>query len=145
MVELALLDQEGLFVSPYELTLSHPSFTVDSVEYFAKKHSEAEIHLLVGGDSFAHLTEWYRWREIVARAKLAILVRPGWEIERTRAELPAELTDLLADGRAQFVDNDPVEVSSTELREMLRREQVPPADVMPGLVVEYARKYSLYR
>lgn len=145
MVELALLDQEGLYVSPHELTLDRPAYTVDSVEYFHRKYPDDELVLLIGGDSFAKLTEWRRWADIVAIARPAVLMRPGWELERIRATLPGELESLVADGGVDFVANQPVEVSSTELRRILGRGEEPPPGVVPPLVVEYARKYSLYR
>ena len=68
----------------------------------------------MGGDSFASLDSWERWRDIVALAELVVLVRPRWEIERTRRRLSDDLARLAEDERVHFLANPAVEVSATE-------------------------------
>ena len=51
----------------------------------------------------------------------------------------------LAAGGIDLVENRPVELSSTELREAFARGEEPPSGAMHPLVLEYIRKYSLYR
>ncbi len=145
MVELALLDRPDLMVLPVELTPGEIAYTIDSVEYFREAFPTDELTLLVGGDSFVHFTGWRRWRDILEQARLGVLVRPGWELERVRAELPEALAELAAAGGVDFVDNRPVEISSTGLRDGFARGELPPAGAMHPLVVEYIQKYSLYR
>jgi nicotinate-nucleotide adenylyltransferase len=142
MVEIALLPEEGLYVSPHELTLDRPAYTVETLEHFQRQLPAAELFVLVGGDSFLDLPHWYRWRDVAAAARLVVLSRPGWEME----EPPdGELAALVASGRAQLLRQRPCEVSSTRLRELLARGERPPAGWMPDLVVDFADKYSLYR
>ena len=145
MVELALLSEPDLLVSPLELTPGETAYTIDSVRHYRRLHSEDELILLIGGDSFARFTSWRRWDEILEAVRLAVLVRPGWELEGVRNRLDATLTELVAAGRVDFVENEPVGVSSTRLRETFARGERPPAEEVPALVVEYIRKYSLYR
>lgn len=145
MVELALIDEPDLLVSPLELTPGRTAYTVDTLEHFQRQHPEAELHLLIGGDSFAGLESWQRWREIVEIARLVVLVRPGWEIEHTRRHLTPELRRLAGDSRVHFMANRAVEVSSTELREKVRTGAPITADEMSPLVLQYVQKYSLYR
>ncbi|HVT18057.1 MAG TPA: nicotinate (nicotinamide) nucleotide adenylyltransferase [Thermoanaerobaculia bacterium] len=144
MVELALLAEEGLFASAFELTLDRPAYTIDTVEHFRRELPEAELHLLVGGDSFADLPQWFRWRDIVAAVHLAVLARPGWDLEG-EAALPAELAELVRGGRVKLLCQPPVAVSSTLLRELLARGEPPPAGWLPDLVLDFIRKYDLYR
>jgi nicotinate-nucleotide adenylyltransferase len=143
MAELALLHEEGLEVSCHELTPEKPAFTVDTVQHFRRLWPEAELHLLVGGDSFRDFHLWWRWREIVEQARLIVLVRPGAELERER--LPAELAALLDSGRAAVAAHRPVAVSSTGLRGQFSRGETPEAGAVPKLVIDYVRKYHLYR
>ncbi len=81
MVELALLDEEGLYASAHELTPDRPAYTVETLEHFQREMPDAELHLLIGGDSFADFHHWVRWPEIAAAARLVVLARPGWELE----------------------------------------------------------------
>src|SRR6188472_858835 len=76
MVELALLGEPRLQVSPYELQLERPAYTVETLEHFRRELPDAELHLLIGEDSFRDLTQWVRWTDIARLANLVVLARP---------------------------------------------------------------------
>ena len=144
MVELALLGEEGMQASPLELTPGGPAYTVDSLARLAREHPDDELWLIVGDDSFAQLPTWKSWRRLTRLARLAVLVRPS-EKRRLQEGWSEELRRLAAGDRVRFVDNRPVRVSSTRLREILAAgEEVPPRTV-PRSVLQYIRKYGLYR
>ncbi|HEV7671327.1 MAG TPA: nicotinate (nicotinamide) nucleotide adenylyltransferase [Thermoanaerobaculia bacterium] len=143
MVELALLAEEGLYASPFELTFGRPAYTIDSLEHFRRIYPDAEIHLLIGADSFLELEAWWRWREIVEAAHLIVLARPGAEL--VPEALSPALAELLDSGRARVLAQRTVDLSSTELRESLGRSEEPPVAALSPLVLDYVRKYSLYR
>ena len=143
MVELALLDEEGLYASPHELTLDRPAFTIETLEHFRGEMPDAELFLLIGGDSLADLHLWKRWREIAQAARLVVLARPGWELDAV--PLDPEVADLARSGRVVLLRQPVVDVSSTRLRELLAAGLPPPAGAVPDLVVRYLQKYALYR
>jgi nicotinate-nucleotide adenylyltransferase len=143
MVELALLGEEGLAASAHELTLDRPAYTIETLEHFRRELPEAELHLLIGGDSFADLHHWVRFREISEVARLVVLTRPGWDFER--APLHPEVAELARTGRAVLLRQPPVDISSTHLRELLAAGLPLPAGAVPELVVRYLQKYDLYR
>lgn len=143
MVELALLDEEGLYASPRELTPGRPAYTVETLEQFRREMPEADLHLLIGGDSFADLHLWVRWREIPGLARLVVLVRPGWDLDA--AALDPEVAALARTDRVRLLDGAPVDVSSTRLRELLAAGEPVPPGSMPDLVVRYVQKYKLYQ
>jgi nicotinate-nucleotide adenylyltransferase len=143
MVELALLREEGLEVSPHELTLERPAYTIETLEHFRRELPEAELFLLVGSDSFADLPHWVRWREIPQVARLVVLPRPGWELATVPLDL--EVAALASTDRVLFLRQRPVDASSTRLRELLAAGLPLPAGVVPDLVVRYVQKYDLYR
>ncbi|HYO13648.1 MAG TPA: nicotinate-nucleotide adenylyltransferase [Thermoanaerobaculia bacterium] len=143
MVELALLDEEGLYASPRELTPGRPAYTVETLEQVRREMPEADLHLLIGGDSFADLHLWVRWREIPGLARLVVLVRPGWDLGA--AVLDPEVAALAPTDRVRLLDGAPVDVSSTRLRELLAAGEPVPPGSMPDLVVRYVQKYKLYQ
>lgn len=144
MVELALLEEDGLYVSHFELTPGRPAYTIDTLEHF--RAPDVDLHLLLGTDSLAELTEWKRWRDLVDLARLVVLARPDFDPSQVLAELPEELAELLREGdRLHIVRNEPVEVSSTGIREALASGQRPPDGWVPELVLKYLLKYSIYR
>lgn len=140
MVELALLGHDRLVASAFEMR-DERCYTIDTVEHFRRQLPGAGLVLLIGADSWSSFTTWRDWRRIVDRAELAVLVRPGWEA----GELEPPFAEARARGRLHFVANEPWPVSSTELRRRLGRGAEVAADIVPELVLDYIRKYRLYR
>ena len=145
MVELALLGEEGLYASPHELTPGRPAYTIETLEHFRREMPDAgtELFLLIGGDSFADLHLWVRFREIPALARLVVLARPGWDFDTV--PLDAEVAAIARTDRVILLRQTPVDVSSTRLRELLAAGLPLPPGAVPELVVRYLQKYDLYR
>jgi nicotinate-nucleotide adenylyltransferase len=145
MVELAVLDEDDMRVSEFELTPEKPAYSIDSVEHFRELEPNAELFLILGGDAFADLSSWKRWEELIVEANLIVLVRPGWRLDDYSERLPEPLRNLATDDRVTFFQNEPVSISATELRRRLASgAEVSTGDV-PGMVLKYIRKYCLYR
>jgi nicotinate-nucleotide adenylyltransferase len=148
MVEMALLDEEGLYASTFELTLGRPAYTVETLEHFRRTlpalpaMPDTELVLIIGGDSYAELDRWVRWEEIPDLARLAVLTRPGWTLEES--SLSPELAALARSGKVDFLHQPPVDISSTRLRELFSKGALPPPETVPGSVVRYVQKYGLY-
>lgn len=153
MVELALLAEEALYASDHELRPGEPTYTVETLERFRQAAEESgialDLHLLIGSDSFVELPGWRRWREIPELARLVVLARPGFAIEASRSRLDPEIRSLLDRGEIAVVEDELVDLSSTEIRSRLASEEAPDdewmEEAMPPLVVDYLRKYRLYR
>ena len=145
MVELALLGEEGLHASPHELTPGRPAYTIETLEHFRREMPDAdtELFLLIGGDSFADLHLWVRFREIPGVARVVVLARPGWDFDTV--PLDAEVAKMARTDRVILLRQTPVDVSSTRLRELLAAGLPLPSGAVPELVVRYLQKYDLYR
>ena len=137
MVELALLAEDGFEVSTFELG-EQVSFTADSLEHFSRRYPDARLFLILGGDSFARLDTWHRWRDILALAELAVLDRPdsGPPSRRLAAELDG--------ARVHHVANAPVAASSTDIRRRIAARSGDLHRWLPPLVLDYIAKYELY-
>lgn len=142
MVELAVIDHDRLQVSDFELA-SGPSYTIDTLEHFADQQPDAELYLLIGSDSLAQIESWCRWRQLFEVARIAVLRRPGWTREQVLAGVSASARVLIT-AAVTWVDNEPLEISATEIRRRLRAGGPVPSDWAPAAVLQYARKYSLY-
>jgi nicotinate-nucleotide adenylyltransferase len=143
MVELALLKEDGLYASPHELTLERPAYTIETLEHFRREMPAAELFLIIGGDSFADLHLWVRWREIPQAARLVVLARPGWDLDAP--SLHPEIAELGKTDRVILLRQPPVDISSTRLREILAAGRPVPEGALTDLVVRYVHKYDLYR
>lgn len=140
MVELALLGEEGLYASPFEMR-DETCYTVDTVEHFRREQPGADLVLLIGADAWTSFTRWRHWRRILSQAELAVMVRPGWE----SGPLAPPFDEALGKGRLRFLENEPWPLSSTELRALLRDGRKVPENAVQPLVLDYVEKYGLYR
>ncbi|MGD2115902.1 MAG: nicotinate (nicotinamide) nucleotide adenylyltransferase [Acidobacteriota bacterium] len=145
MVELALLEEEGLYASDFELRPDRTTYTVETLEHFRAERPDAELHLILGSDSLAGLDTWRRWRDLPELARLVVLGRPGAEPGAVREALPGALRELFDGGGIDLLTDVVIDVSSTEIRRRLARGEPVPEDWMHPLVLDYVRKYSFYR
>lgn len=143
MVELALLWEPGMMVSSAEIDRSGPNYTVDTIARFREVQPDDTFVLLVGSDAFASFDTWRSWAHILELAEVAVLMRPGWGRDRLDETLPEGLRDAVASGRVRYLDNRPVTASSSELRVQVAAGSAP--SPIPRLVLDYLRKYDLYR
>jgi nicotinate-nucleotide adenylyltransferase len=143
MAEMALLAEDGLFVSTWELR-DEAVYTVVTLEHFTHELTGADLHLLLGSDSLAALATWRRWQELPRLARLVVLARPGWDPAAVRATLLPELQHAWDIGRILAVEHPPVDVSATAIRAQLAAGETPRAGCVHPRVLDYARKYRLY-
>lgn len=144
MVELALLGQPHLKVSDFEMRSAGPSYTVETLEHFRGARPQDEISLLIGFDSWLDLPTWRRFAELPQLAPILVMARPGSDFEALE-QLPAVLRDAVGNGRVRFLAGPRVELSSRELRRRWAAGEPPTAEQVPPLVLDYLRKYGLYR
>jgi nicotinate-nucleotide adenylyltransferase len=139
MVELALLDRPELEVTTLELTPDLPSYTIETLERLAAERPADEIWLLVGADALAGLGGWRRGAELIERFPLGVLARPGFDLGRAALGRRGGSVRIVPAG------NEPVDLSSTEIRARLARGEVLPDGWLEPRVLTFLTKYRLYR
>lgn len=117
MVRLAAAPYPGLEVSDLELGREGDSYTWQTLRTLRERFPEGELTLFVGTDMLLSLPAWRRAADIVKMAAIAVLPRGGKE-EESRLTAGADGIRKLG-GRVTVVENDPCEISSTQLRRLL--------------------------
>jgi nicotinate-nucleotide adenylyltransferase len=145
MVELALLDHPELVVSDLELTVGRPAYTIDTLEHLAAERPGRDLVLLLGSDSLAALDTWRRWPELLERARLAVVERPGAARAKVVADLAPELAERLAAARIDWIEQRPHPASASEIRRRLAAGEAIPEGWLEPRVLTFVRKYGLYR
>lgn len=133
MVRLLVGPDDRLAVDPIEIGRAGLSYTVDTLEIFARQHPEADRFLLVGADALQSFGAWRQPERILALARLVVLRRPGTSSENE--SIPAGATTLVT----RLVD-----VSSTEVRERARAGK-PIRGFVPESVAKFIEAKRLYR
>ena len=119
MCRLAFGDLPGVKVSDMEIKREGKSYTAETVDALMEKYPNAEICIVMGTDMFLSFKSWYRWQYMLENCTLAVLSREDFdrrEIERFGDELEAEY-----DANIILIPHTPLPMSSTEIREKLRR------------------------
>jgi nicotinate-nucleotide adenylyltransferase len=91
-----------------------------------------ELFFVLGADAFGEITLWRRWREVMRLVEFIVVSRPG-----------AEAGQAPAEARMHWLGGVQVPVSSTEIREQLRRGDTV-QDWLPSAVLGYIRERGLY-
>jgi len=157
MLALATQPYERFFVSDLELTVTGPTYTVDTLTRVREAHPAEQLFFLMGSDSFSQIGTWHRWRDLVELAHLVVLHRATSWGDDLLARVPeplhprlrpvepfATVADSAPDEHLVYLlDHDPFPVSATHLRERLRRGQTI-SELVPPEVHRYIIKYRLY-
>ena len=98
-------------VSTCEMEKQGKSYTVETLRFFAQMYPQAQLYLIIGGDSFRDFDTWYCPREIASLATLAVADRNHKTFVTT-----ARKNARLFGARTEFLDIAPDDVSSTEIR-----------------------------
>ncbi len=113
MLKLALDNDPAFELSTTEMERPGPHYTLDTLQVLADIHPEADLILLLGGDSLRDLPTWHRPADLVAACRqIGVIRRPGDSIEVSALEkqIPG-ITD-----KVRFVEAPLLEIASHEIR-----------------------------
>jgi nicotinate-nucleotide adenylyltransferase len=116
MLALAVAGHPSFRIDDLEKDRPGPSFTADTLAELHRRHPDAELFLLLGSDSLPDLPSWYNPRDVVERAGLLVVMRPGHPLlneSDLRAKLPLPAESPL---RLQAVDVPLIDIASHDLR-----------------------------
>ncbi|HET6349243.1 MAG TPA: nicotinate (nicotinamide) nucleotide adenylyltransferase [Candidatus Krumholzibacteria bacterium] len=131
MVELALGDSQGQALTHIE-TSHDPSFTVDLLRA-CRARTRADLYFILGADSLHDLPHWKDPAGILELATLAVYARD---------DVPVHL-EVPGPAAVVIFDSPRIDVSSTQVRELLAAGRDPDGAVAPA-VAAYARENNLY-
>ncbi len=140
MLRLACRDVPQIEVSDLELRRGGVSFTYETVTQLREDYPHAELVLLMGSDMFLSFSEWKNPDWILQNASLGVFCRG---IPKEKEAIARKKQELEAVGAKIFqMDNDVVDISSTQLRRMLVFEGASP--FLDGQVETFIREKGLY-
>lgn len=112
----------------------HP-YSIDAVSGFGD-----DAIFLVGADQFASFLTWERPDDLLDRVRLGVATRPGYP----RDVLDGVLSQLRRPDRVELFEMQPVPISSSQIRERVRRgERID--DLVPPAVAGEIGRLGLYR
>lgn len=134
MVRLATAGHPAFAVSRVEVDREGPSFAIDTLDLLQRSHPGSELCFILGLDAALEIQTWHRYEEVIARCRLLVGRRPGFE-----GSLPPPLT-----GRFSLFEVPQIDVSSTEIRRRLAAG-MSVRYMTPEAVQSYLEEHGLYR
>src|SRR5215212_4124731 len=156
MLALATQDDPRLVISTFELDAPDRRYTVDTVEYFQQALGDStELFFIMGADSWSEITTWREWERLLAMTNHIVVTRPGYEPTRTHVgalgdrivDLRGGQTPSTQRGKQIFITDVVMkDVSATSIRRLASEGRFQElTGLLPGPVLEYIRKYEIYR
>lgn len=153
LLEAMIGDDPRFGVDPVEIERTGLSFTVDTLEEFARRYPAAERYFLLGLDAFATLAGWREPQRVASLARLAVLERalePAGVAEREAEEASAVVRRIWerVGGESApapvVLASRRIDVSSSEIRERVRGEK-PIRGFVTEAVARLIEAHGLYR
>ena len=141
MTFLATKSNEFFQVSPMEFLRDGLSYTLDTMTELTKKYGAGtELFFIIGADSMADLSKWYKARELLSKAHFIATNRPNVEVN---LEALKEFFGASAMKHIHQVSTPGLEISSTDIREKIKSGKSIKY-LVPEVVEEYILKERLY-
>lgn len=156
MLALATQNDPGLSVSTFELDAADRRYTVNTVEHFQQElDNSTELFFIMGSDSWSEITTWWEWERLLTMTNNIIVTRPGFEPATNHVGVLSErIVDFRSgeekralNGKGIFITDVVMnDVSATNIRRLASEDRTGElATLVPGPVLEYIKKYGIYR
>jgi len=132
LLRLALAGKTNCEVDDQEIHRGGVSFTIDTVQDYARRFPDAQRFYLIGADNVASLPKWRDAGELAKLAEFAVIPRPG----DTPVPLPPPF-------RGQTLQGFPFGVSASQIRARVRAGQAID-HLVPAAVAEAIGNNRLY-
>ncbi len=130
MVSLAIAGVDGFEPDDREVRREGLTYTIDTLRTFP---DDEELSLILGADAAAGLRTWKEWEQVVDRAEVLVVPRPGTD--------PGLVTEAWP--QARMLDMAALDVSGTLIRRKAAAGQ-PFRFLVPPAVYEYISANHLY-
>lgn len=119
-------------VDNIELGMPSPHYTIKTLDALKKREPENDFILVVGADNLANFTQWRDYKRILADYGLAVFPRDNIDRNRSIQDLAKHLSssELVNLENIQLVDAPLVNISSTQIREILENNEDASAVLM---------------
>ena len=157
MLALATQNDLRLSISTFELEAPDRRYTVDTVERFQQMLGDStELFFIMGADSWSEITTWREWERLLSLTNHIVVTRPGYEPLATHVGASGERIVDLRGGKTLprtegakkifFTDAVMKDVSATNIRRLASEGRTGElTGLVPGPVLEYIKKYGIYR
>lgn len=133
LLRLALCGYTWADIDDQEIRRGGVSYSIDTVRDYHQRYPKATLFYLIGADNVASLPKWREAGELVKLTEFVVIPRPG-----------QQPMDLPAPFRGKTLRGFPLAVSSSEIRERVRKG-LPIRNLVTPVVEEAILGAGMYR
>lgn len=138
------LADKKIEVLDYEIKNKTTSYTIDTLEFFAKKYPKHKLSWIIGTDQVGDFPKWKNWQEIINNFKLIVVPRTDYtKAKKDLAKIAKQVThpeNVLFINRQTF---PPIYISSRFVRQKIK-EGKSIFNLVPKSVEKYIMQNKLY-
>ena len=140
MVCMAIEKDEDFIPCDFEVNRTELSYSVHTMEHFAKKYPQREFYFIIGQDSLNGLPKWYEPKRLLELTKLLVYPR------KRDGSLECEINEITESygGDIRQIDAPLFEISSTNIRKRAAKGQSI-RHMTTDAVCEYIEESGLYK
>lgn len=155
MLALATENDDKIKISIVELEAPEKPFTIETQTKLKNELPNAQIFFVIGADSWNEIDTWREWEKVLTLTNIVVVTRPEHELNFSHVteEINKRIIDLRGDRELPAIDQEPriyltdavqMDISATEIRQMIREGKTGWHELVPAPVVAYIEKYLLY-
>ena len=92
------------------------SRSINAINYLINKKKLKNIYFIIGSDNLIKFHKWKSWKRIVKLTNLIVFSRSGYDRKGKKSIVAKYLKNKII-----FIKNKPIKVSSTKLRDKIRK------------------------
>ena len=135
MLKLALRDIKKAEISFYEAEKKDKVYSYETLDYFQALYPQGRILMIIGSDSLLELPTWKSIDYIAEKYGFIVAKRPGANIDANTKYAQNCL----------FMEPAMPDISSTFIRELVRKNDKTAAEFLDGKVFDYIKENGLYK
>lgn len=143
MCAFAFEDMENVEISDWELRQSGKSYTIFTLEHLKMLYPNDKLWLIMGSDMLLCFDKWYRYEDIMKLASIVCISRCDGDSDDVLEEYAQRLSGKAEGFNIVIVKAQPLEVSSSMLREELKKMS-DTSCYFPKKIVQYIYEHNLY-
>lgn len=135
MLKLAINNIKRTEISFFEVEKQGVVFSYQTLDYFKSLYPKNEIVMIIGSDSLKELDSWKNAPYLIKTYRFLVAKRPGITIDNNLKYLD----------RCIFMDVFMKDISSTQIRELIKNGDEKVQEFLNRNVYEYIKEYGLYK
>ncbi len=111
LIQQVIEGEKNMQVSDIEFSLPQPSYTIDTMQALRIAHPSHTFSIVMGGDSFANITKWKNYKELLKHYDIMLYQREGSTIDQSLSQ------------RLKILKVPLINISATDIRTKIKNKE----------------------